>query len=154
MEIFEPVRPRSDFHSDFVGSLPVGCKLPLFRVLLVSPEDEITYFEFSPYDLLAVASGYFFVLVLFLARQLHSWLHRQIRALHLDLPLSQEVSVGVGSPSEFSYLNGYDRLCPVRESKRWLISSGVGSSSVGLEDRVQLFSPFSFGCVQPSSYSS
>ena len=59
MEIFESVSPCTGFHSDSVGSLPVGCEFPFFRVLLVSLEDEITYFEFSPYNLFAVASGNF-----------------------------------------------------------------------------------------------
>jgi len=59
MEIFEYVSPCSGFHLDSVGSLPVGCEFPLFRVFLVSPEDEVAYFEFPPYDLFVVASGYF-----------------------------------------------------------------------------------------------
>ena len=59
MEIFESASPCTGFQSDSVGSLLVDCEFPFFRVLLVSPEDEITYFEFSPYDLFAVASDYF-----------------------------------------------------------------------------------------------
>ena len=59
MEIFESVGPCSCFDSDPVGSLQVGGEFPLFRVLLVSPEDEVAYFEFPLYDLFAVASVYF-----------------------------------------------------------------------------------------------
>ena len=61
METFESVSPCSGFHPDSVGSLRVGCEFPFFRVLLVSPEDEVAYFEFPPYDVFAVASGYFFL---------------------------------------------------------------------------------------------
>jgi len=59
VEIFESVDPCTGFHSDSVGSLPVGCEFPFLGVLLVLPEDEITYFEFSLYDLFVVANGYF-----------------------------------------------------------------------------------------------
>ena len=59
MEIFESISPCSSFHPDSVGSLPVGCEFPFFRVFLVLPEDEVAYFEFPPYDLFVVAIGYF-----------------------------------------------------------------------------------------------
>ena len=58
MDIFESVSPYFGFHSDSVGFLLVGCEFP-FRLLLVSPEDEVAYFEFLPYNLFVVASGYF-----------------------------------------------------------------------------------------------
>jgi hypothetical protein len=59
MEIFEHVSPCSGFHSDYVGSLLIGCELPFFGVLLVSPEDEVAYIEFPLYDIFAVVSSYF-----------------------------------------------------------------------------------------------
>jgi hypothetical protein len=59
MEIFESVGSYFGFRSDSVGSLPVGSKFSLFKVLLVSLEDEVAYFEFSPYHLFDVASDYF-----------------------------------------------------------------------------------------------
>jgi len=47
------------FSPDPVGSLPIGGEFSLFRVFLVSPEDEVANFEFSFYHFLAVTSGYF-----------------------------------------------------------------------------------------------
>ena len=59
VEVFESVRSRPGFHSNSVGSLPVGGELSLFRVHLIPSEDEVTNFEFSFYDFLAMTSGYF-----------------------------------------------------------------------------------------------
>jgi len=59
VEIFESVCSCSGLHLDYVGSLPIGSEFSLFRILLVSPEDEVANFEFSFYHFLAVTSGYF-----------------------------------------------------------------------------------------------
>jgi hypothetical protein len=59
VEIFESVSPRPGLHPDPVGAVPVGGEFPFIRILLVSPEDEVAYFEFPSYDLLAVAIDYF-----------------------------------------------------------------------------------------------
>jgi len=59
VEIFESVCSRSGFHPDSVGSLPIGGEFSLFRVILVSSEDEVANFEFSFYHSLAMTSGYF-----------------------------------------------------------------------------------------------
>jgi len=59
MKVFEFVGSRSDFHPNSVGSLQVGSEFSLFRVFLILPEDEVANFEFSFYNLLVVASGYF-----------------------------------------------------------------------------------------------
>jgi hypothetical protein len=51
------VIPCPDFHPDFVGSVPVGGEFSLFRILLVSQEDEVAHFEFYLYDFLVMASS-------------------------------------------------------------------------------------------------
>jgi len=59
VEIFESICSCSGFHPDSVGSFPVGSEFSLFRILLVSPEDEVVYFEFSFCHFLVVSNGYF-----------------------------------------------------------------------------------------------
>jgi len=60
VKVFESVSSRPGFHSNTVGSLPIGVEFSLLRVLLIPSEDEVTNFEFSFYDPFAVSSGYFF----------------------------------------------------------------------------------------------
>jgi len=62
VEILESVCSRSSFHPDSVGSLPIGGEFPFFRILLVSPEDEVADFEFSFYHFLVMTSDYFLFL--------------------------------------------------------------------------------------------
>ena len=57
MEVFESVSSRPGLHPDPEGAVPVGGEFPFFGILLVSPEDEVAYFEFPSYDFLDVASG-------------------------------------------------------------------------------------------------
>ena len=59
MEVFKSVSSCPGLHPDPEGVVPVGGELPFFGILLVSPEDEVAYFEFSFDDFLAVASSYF-----------------------------------------------------------------------------------------------
>lgn len=59
MKVFESVGSCPGFHADPEGVVPVGGEFPFFGVLLVSPEDEVAYFEFPLPDLLAVTSSYF-----------------------------------------------------------------------------------------------
>jgi len=47
MEIFESICSHSDLHPDSVGSLPIGGDFSLFRILLVTPEDEVANYKFS-----------------------------------------------------------------------------------------------------------
>ena len=58
MKVFESVSSHPGLHPDPEGAVPVGGKLPFFGVLLVLPEDEVAYFEFSFDDFLAVAMLY------------------------------------------------------------------------------------------------
>ena len=101
MKIFESVSSRSSFHSDSVGSLPVGGEFSLFGVLHVSPENEIAYFEFPSYDLFAVASGYFLFSRCF---SQGSFIPDFVNKFELftSIPcVGWEVGVGVSSPCEF-----------------------------------------------------
>ena len=71
MEVFEFVHSCPGVHPDYVGSLPVGGEFSFYKVFLVPSEDEVANFEFSIYNFLAMTSGYFFVLALFLVKLLH-----------------------------------------------------------------------------------
>jgi len=59
VKVFESVSFRPSFHSNTVGSLPIGGDFSLLRVLLIPSEHEVANFEFSFYDPFAVASRYF-----------------------------------------------------------------------------------------------
>ena len=58
-EIFEFVSSCPGLHPDSLGSLPIGGEFSLFRILLVTPEDEVANFEFSFHHFFAVTNSYF-----------------------------------------------------------------------------------------------